>query len=195
MLRIRMDGLIAGIVLALASSSLAVADTKLGVAPASSIVSVGDIFAVDVNISDVTDLAAFQFDLSFDPNILQATGTIAEGNFFQSGGGFIPGTIDNSLGTIVFNTNTLLGPGPGLNGSGTLVVFDFTAIGPGISAINIDPTTFILLDSSGAFINATTLNGSVIVQGTTAVVPEPSVLAMLGIGLLGLAGLSLKKTI
>ena len=165
------------------------------VAPASSTVSVGDIFAVDVNISDVTDLAAFQFDLSFDPSIVQATGMITEGSFFQSGGGFLPGTIDNSLGTIVFNANTLLGPGPGVDGSGTLVVFDFTAIAAGTSALNIDPTTFILLDSSGGFIDATTANGSVTVQGTTGVVPEPSALMLLGVGLLGLAGLALRKPI
>jgi Cohesin domain/PEP-CTERM motif len=195
MFRLRLAVLIAGIVLALASSSLAFADAQLEVAPASSTVSVGDIFAIDVNISDITDLAAFEFDLSFDPSIVQATGTITEGSFFQSGGGFLPGTIDNSLGTIVFNANTLLGPGPGLEGSGTLVVFDFTAIAPGTSALNLDPTTFILLDSSGAFINATTANGSVTVQGTSGVVPEPSVLMMLGVGMLGLTGLTLKKTV
>ena len=103
--------------------------------------------------------------------------------------------IDNSLGTIVFNANRLLGPGPGVDGSGTLVVFGFTAISPGIGALNIDPTTFILLDSTGAIINATTAKGSVTVQGTTGVVPEPSVLKMLSVGLLSLASLTLKKTI
>src|SRR5271165_813903 len=111
MLRLRLFAVIAGMVLVSAVASPAFADgiPTLSISPASSTVSNGSTFSMDVNISDVTDLSAFQFDLSFDPSILQATGTITEGNFFLSGGGFVPGTIDNSLGTITFNANTLLG--------------------------------------------------------------------------------------
>lgn len=95
---------------------------------------------------------------------------------------------------VMFNANSLLGPGPGLTGSGMLVMFDFMAIGTGTSALDIDPTTFILLDSTGASINASTTNGSAIVQGTTAV-PEPSSLFLINLGLVALAALALGKRI
>jgi hypothetical protein len=48
---------------------------------------------VDVNISGVTDLYDFQFDLSFNPAVIQAT-SVLEGKFLLSGGGttfFLPG--------------------------------------------------------------------------------------------------------
>jgi general secretion pathway protein D len=182
-------------VLLLLAPSHAVADgIVLSIQPVSSTVSVGSTFAVDVNISGVTDLYDYQFDLSFNPAVLQAT-NVLEGAFLSSGGAtyFIPGTIDNTAGNMTFNADTLLSAISGVSGDGTLAVFDFTAIATGTSALNIDPTTFILLDSTLANINATTTNGSVTVQGVA--VPEPSVLTLVSMGLLILAGLTLKRTI
>jgi len=182
-------------VLLLLAPSHAVADgIVLSIQPVSSTVSVGSTFDVDVNISGVTDLYDYQFDLSFNPAVLQAT-NVLEGAFLSSGGAtyFIPGTIDNTAGNMTFNADTLLSAISGVSGDGTLAVFDFTAIATGTSALNIDPTTFILLDSTLANINATTTNGSVTVQGVA--VPEPSVLTLVSMGLLILAGLTLKRTI
>jgi Cohesin domain len=196
MFRLKMIRVVAGLCLALAISSSAFANTVLSVAPASTTVNTGKSFAVDVNISGVADLYDFQLDLTFNPSILRATG-VSEGAFLPSlyGPGstlFIPGNIDNNGGSITFNADTLLSAEPGLTGGGTLLVFDFTAIGNGKSALNIDPATFILQDSTGATINASTTNGSVLVQGGTTV-PEPPILLLLSTGLLAMAGLSLKK--
>lgn len=196
MLRWKMAGVIAGFCLALVLSSPAFADTVLSVAPTSATVNQGSSFAVDVNISGVKDLYDFQLDLSFDPSILQAT-AVFEGPFLPSlyGPGstfFIPGTIDNTGGSITFNADTLLSAEPGVSQAGTLLVVDFNAIANGISPLAIDPTTFILQDSNGATIDATTTKGSVIVQGGNAV-SEPPVLVLLGTGLFALVGLSAKK--
>jgi hypothetical protein len=175
--------------------SLTLADAVLSVSTPAT-VSQGNSFMADVNISGVTDLYDFQFDLGFNPSVLQVTG-VSEGTFLTSGGTtfFLPGVIDNTSGSITFNADTLEGAIPGVTGAGTLLVFDFTAIGPGTSTLSIlNNADLILQDSTGANINATTTNGSVTVQGTTTV-PEPSVLMLLSAGLLALAGLALKRAI
>jgi general secretion pathway protein D len=152
-------------------------------------VSQGSTFVVKVNISGATDLFSFQFDLGFNPAVLQATSVITEGAFLPSGGAtfFVPGTIDNTIGNVANNADTLLTAISGVNGAGTLVLFDFTALAPGISALTI--SNVFLFDSTLTAINSTTTGGSV------AVIPEPSSLMLLGAGLFGILGLTRKKTI
>ncbi len=190
---LRLVAVIAGVFLVSVFSSPIIADTVLTVVPTSSSVSTGDTFAVDVNIAQVTDLYDFEFDLTFNPAVLQATTTVIEGAFLSSGGStfFIPGTIDNTAGTITFNANTLLTTISGVSGSGTIVEFDFTALANGTSSL--DFASIILQDSAGAVLDYSANSGSVTVEGSTAV-PEPSVLMLLGAGLLSL-GLTLKRFI
>jgi Cohesin domain/PEP-CTERM motif len=197
MFRLRIVRIVAWIFLAAVLSSVTFADgiPNLSVAPVSSTVSLGTTFAVDVNISGVTELYDFGLDLGFNPAVLQAT-NITEGAFLPIGGPtfFLSGFIDNGAGTITFNADTLESLTAGVTGSGTLIKFDFKAIGSGFSLLTLDPTTLILQDSTGVSINNTTRSGSVTVQGTTAV-PEPSVLMLLSGGLMALASLTLRKKI
>ena len=168
--------------------SRALADAIVSVAsPASA--SQGSTFAIDVNIANVSDLYAFQLDLSFNPSVLQAT-SILEGAFLPGGGPtfFIPGAIDNTAGSVTFNADTLQGAIPGVNGSGTLIQFDFTAVGNGTSFLNLG--NIILQDSSLGVISNSATNGSAMV----AAVPEPSSLMLLIAGMLGWLILALKKT-
>jgi hypothetical protein len=110
-------------------------------------------------------------------------GAISEGSFFQSGGGFIPGTVDNTLGTITFNANTLLGPPPGLDGGGTLLEFQFMALAAGISSLDL--ANIFLLDSNLDSTDFTSTNGSVEVLagggggGGPVPSPEPATLLLL----------------
>jgi len=150
-------------------------------------VSPGDTFVVDVNVTGTADLYAFQLDLAFDPTVLEATG-VSEGAFLPGGGTtfFLPGSIDNTGGTVSFNSDTLLSAISGVSGDGTLLVFDFTALGSGTSPLTIENE--ILLDSGLNFISDTTEGGSVTVQGQTGGggggtnVPEPSSLLLLALG-------------
>src|SRR4029077_14819083 len=120
-----------GVFLASIFSLPALADAvpTLSINPASSTVSAGSNVVLDVNIANVTDLFAFQFDLSFAPGTVSAA-SIAEGAFLAAGGttAFIPGTIDNVGGNIAATADTLIGPGPGVNGSGTLAVLTLTGL-------------------------------------------------------------------
>ena len=149
---------------------------------------VGDVFTLPVSIADVSDLYAFQFDLSFDPSILQLL-SISEGSFLPTVGStfFIPGAIDNTAGTATSNADTLVGDIPGASGDGDLVDFMFQAINPGTSPVAL--SNGILLDSTFNFIPFTTLDGSVTVAPSPA--PEPPGLSW--IGGLGLCAMLLAK--
>jgi Cohesin domain len=162
------------------------ADTTLSVSSPATVAQ-GSTFDVDVDISGAANFAYYQLDLDFNPAVLQATGTITEGTFFQSGGGFIPGTVDNAAGTITTNADALLGPGPGLTGSGQLIVFEFTAFAPGTSGLDL--ANVLLLDGYLNVINFNSTDGSVTVTGGGPVpTPEPSSFLLLA-GALGTLGL------
>lgn len=175
----------------------AFADAVLSVsAPAS--VAQGSSFSVDVNISGVSDLYAWQLDLTFDPTLLSAT-NVTEGTFLNGGNPsntfFLPGTIDNVGGSVTLNADTLLSVVSGISGAGTLITFDFTALAQGTSPLAI--ANEILLDSTGAIITDTTSGSSVTVTGSGPVpTPEPNTVFLLAsaIGLLGILTL-LKRSL
>ena len=146
--------------------------------------SVDQIFTVPVDIANVSDLYAFQFDLSFDASILQLL-SISEGSFLPSAGStiFIPGTIDNIGGTATNNADTLVGDIPGATGSGDLVYFTFQAMNTGTSSLSL--SNGFLFDSNFNDIPFTTADGSVIVG------PEPPGLSW--IGCFAIAGMLLAK--
>ena len=97
-------------------------------------VRVGDTFTVRVNAEKISDLAGWQFDLTFDPDVLEAV-EVREGNLLKRGGGttfFQRGTIDNTAGQIAGISSALISKG-GITGTGTLlsVVFSAKADGNG----------------------------------------------------------------
>jgi hypothetical protein len=161
----------------------AAADTTVSVGTVGTI-SVGDAFAVDVNIANVNDLYDFQLDLSFDPSIVQLN-NVSEGAFLPQGGStlFVPGFIDNVGGSATFNIDTLLGTIPGVNGSGVLLEFDFQALAAGTSSLSL--SNILLQDSSpaGNDIDFSATDGSVTVEsaggGGPVTTPESGTLPLL----------------
>jgi hypothetical protein len=147
------------------------------VAPGSEIVGLGNTVSVPVNISSVSNLYDWEFDLSFDPTVLQLTG-VSEGPFLSSGGGttfFFPGFTNNTAGKVTFVADTLIGPVPGVTGGGVLADLQFQAISLGSSALTL--SNVILQDSAGNDIPFTTALGSVSV---VSAVPEPTLVWPLG---------------
>lgn len=146
---------------------------------------------LDVNIANVTDLFAFQFDVSFASGTLSGI-SITEGAFLSGGGttAFIPGTIDNVGGTIASTADSLVGAIPGVNGSGTLAILTLTGLASGTSTIDL--SNVILLDSSLNSITASSQSGSVTVTSTA--VPEANTLVLLIAGVSLLAVNLLLKT-
>lgn len=155
--------------------SLASAQTAdISVDPTTQTTATGTVVTVDVDISSVNDLYGYQFDLTFNPTILQAVSS-TEGTFLPSGGAtfFIPGTNDNVGGTVSATADTLLAATPGVSGGGELAVFTFDAIGAGTSTIGIQNE--ILLDSNINVIPDTTTAGTVTVMSGTTTTTAPEI--------------------
>ncbi len=109
--------------------------------------SLGDSVKLDVTITGVVDLYSFQFDLAFNPQVLAAI-TVTEGAILPGVAStfFVPGTIDNTLGSVAATADTRLGAIPGVTGDGTLFTVQFTVIGTGTSALT--PSNLFLFDSN-----------------------------------------------
>jgi len=141
-------------------------------------VQVGQIVNVDLLLTGVQDLYAFQFDLQFDGALLRATSSM-EGSLLRNGGETYgtAGTIDNAAGSISNVFYTLVGPVVGVSGSGTLLQLRFATQAVGMSTLTISNALF--LDSMGEDIGVTAQSGMVHISA----VPEPASLGLLLAGL------------
>jgi hypothetical protein len=147
-------------------------------------VGVGDTFTIPISITGATDLTAWQFELAFNPAILQAN-FVEEGTFLSSFGPtlYLAGFIDNNAGLISGVADFYIDLPPNPSGDGVLANIDFVAIAPitpGVSPLTFSNVFLNWLDS-GFDIS----NGQITVTGTTSV-PEPTTLVLLVIGLVPL---------
>jgi hypothetical protein len=152
-----------GVVLLLGLSNSVLA-ASLSFEPSITTTPGGD-FSINLVGQELSDIYAYQFSISYNPEILKAIG-VTEGSFLSTGGNtfFIPGTIDNTTGVISFTGNTLIGNIPGVNGSGALATLKFEGILPGISTLFLKDTLF--LNSTLSDVSVVANNGSVTVSST-----------------------------
>jgi Cohesin domain len=152
----------------------------------SATVSVGEVFTINLSVADAVNLTSWQFDLAYDPTILQAN-SVTEGPFLSSAGStlFVPGFIDNTAGLIggvsAFFTDFTTPP----SGSGILATIQFTALSSGLSSLTASNVFLDLQDpTSGGF---TIGNGTV--DGGRSPIPEASTISLMALGMLLLLGL------
>jgi hypothetical protein len=169
--------------LGVASTGALAADPTLTVVATPNPVTVGSPLSMDVLISGIADLYAYQFSLSFDPTVLQAVAA-TEGGFLLGGGStaFGVASIDNVAGSISYAYDSLIGSVPGVSGSGVLASFSFTPTAAGVSTLAFADVIF--LNSAYGDITVQASSGSVQVVSS---VPEPASYALFGLGLAGLA--------
>ena len=105
-----------------------VVNTGVGYTFSQTPIHTGDTFTLDIGAENVFDLAGWQFDITFDPVILEAI-DVSEGDFLKTDGGttfFHGGSIDNVAGEITGLSAARLSA-PGVNGTGTLLQVTFKA--------------------------------------------------------------------
>ena len=89
---------------------------------------IGDTFTVSLNAENISDFAGWQFDITFDPTLLEAVEVI-EGDFLKAGDGvvfFQEGVIDNQSGKII-GLNAARVSEDGVTGTGTLLSVTFSS--------------------------------------------------------------------
>jgi general secretion pathway protein D len=157
-----------GFLAAVLIPAVAASAATIHIEPLSTFILIGESADLNVRITDVADLYAYQYDIAFNPATLSAT-SVTSGAFLSGGGDafFIPGVIDNTIGRIRLTADTLLGPVAGVSGSGTLATINFQSLSIGMSPITL--FNVVLLDSSAGDISARVQNGSVITN-----TPEPN---------------------
>ena len=103
----------------------------------------GDTFTLDILAESVFDLAGWQFDINFDPVVLEAV-DVREGDFLKTGGGstfFQKGRIDNKIGKIT-GLNAALLSDSGVSGTGTILQVTFKAKSEGKTSLDLDNFLF-----------------------------------------------------
>ena len=147
-------------------------------------ISQGSNFTLDVNITGAADLYAFQFDLAFDPTVLKIL-VVSEGPMLPSAGAtfLVPGTIDNSAGSLAGVADTLVGLVPGINGDGVLFSINVNALSAGVSVLTFSNQLYLDSALTDITTTVTTSNGNVTVSPSTGIIPAPSTLALSLLGL------------
>ena len=103
------------------------------------VIHVGDTFTLDLNVENIHDLAGWQFDIAFDPAVLEAI-EVSEGNFLNPEGSatfFQKGSIDNATGKITKLSSARLSE-TGVSSSGTLLSVTFTAKTDGQTQLKLE---------------------------------------------------------
>ena len=102
-----------------------------------------DMLTLNLNAEEVTNLAGWQADITFDPKVLEAT-EVVEGDFLMMEGGdtfFQGGTIDNTVGKIkgMFAARQSEN---GVSGTGTLLSVTFRTKAGGRTQVTLDNFEF-----------------------------------------------------
>jgi len=145
-----------------------VATNTLSIVPASTAASVGEVFTVNVVISDAQDLGAVEYTLTFFRSVVLGA-RVRLGDFPGSTGRTIvelPASgspISNAIGTIEHGFVSFVGVGNGPNGAGIIASIAFTATGAGTSPLNL--TEAQVIDTYGHVMTPTILmDGSAVVS-------------------------------
>ena len=121
-------------------------------------------FTLDITAENIHDLAGWQFNIVFDPTMLEAV-QVSEGNFLKSGNAttfFKKGSIDNAAGKITQLSSARLSE-DGVIGTGVLVSVGFRAKSAGQTLLKLE--NFQLASIHGASIAAGPHEVSVTLEG------------------------------
>lgn len=132
--------------------------------PTPKLVDMGETFNVNLVVDNVTNLGAFEFELTYNSGVIHADAATMGAFLGSTGRTVIPAgnTIDNetSPGKVTMSAASL-GTSPGPNGSGVLATFTFTPQSDGSSTLALQYVQ--LADVDGQVINTSLVPGRVTV--------------------------------
>lgn len=133
-------------------------------------------FQVNVSVSQVVDLAAWEFKLYYHNEYLNAT-QIHEGQFLKTAGQtsfFVKNFTDNYNSThgMIWAFCTLIGQGPGATGSGALATMTFKAKLSGVTTLYMLETDMLDSKMPPNHITHTTADGTVNILGHDVAVTD-----------------------
>ena len=174
-------------ILLLGTATSAWATTILVFDPAPVAVSVGDTFALNVDLLDIDGLspaspvAGFSFDVVFPTFLQVVSAPVEEGFFLATGCCFFPGTIDNVNGVISgISDVSIFGAETGFD---TLVQIEFTAIATGTGQIAFQNPGLTDPDANSISIDAANPADVVSSPVVSSPTPEPAAWSMAGLGI------------
>ena len=121
-----------------AGTAYKVSNPRLGHTFSASTLHAGDTFTLALSATDVYDLAGWQFDITFDPSVLEVL-EVKEGEFLKTGGGttfFEKGSVDNATGKLTKLSSARLSEA-GVSGTGTLLSITFRAKAGGETQLSV----------------------------------------------------------
>lgn len=131
--------------------------TTIFVDPATVTVRVCEQFTVDMNIADVVNLTGWEFNITFNPNLVECI-SVEEGPFLKSAGITIWAYVINNTAGCVYGLDSIM-IGGGASGSGTLANVTFHCLGKGDTYLTFVDT--YLVDSNFDPIPHNTVDGYV----------------------------------
>ena len=144
--------------------------TRVRIEPADSVVSLNEIFVVQVVIEEAGDLGAFQFDLTYDSSILQVTEAVLGDFLGSTGRSMVPigPEVNDAQGRVTLGAISF-GSGPGPSGTGILATLTCIAQGEGSAALGLREVQ--VLDTAASAQWVTVEGGQVVVRSTAAPTP------------------------
>jgi len=146
---------------------LDVVSTVMKVDPAIKVVAPGGTFSVTVAIENAVDLGAFEFELTYNPSVVQLN-SVAQGPFLGSTGRNVSevGPTFGS-GSVTYGAFTF-GAEPGPNGDGVLAILTLQATSVGTSTLHLQ--NIVATDTSAVSLSPSAEDGEVIVGDVVPIV-------------------------
>ena len=148
--------------------------TRVRIEPADLVADLNETFVIQVVIEEANDLGAFQFNLTYDPSIVQVTEATL-GDFLESTGNFavaIGHEVNNAEGRVTLGAISF-GSAAGPSGTGVLATITCIAQGEGSTALGLQEVQ--VLDTAASVQWVTVKDGQVVVRSVEA--PTPTVTA------------------
>ena len=144
--------------------------TRVRIEPADLVLYLNETFVVQVVIEEANDLGAFQFNLTYDPSIVQVTEATL-GDFLESTGNSavaIGPEVNNAEGRVTLGAFSLVSAA-GPSGTGVLATITCVAQGEGSTALGLQEVQ--VLDTQASAQPVTAQGGQVVVRGAEAPTP------------------------